>query len=701
MGNCNDSPRKSAGHVPPQQMPQRQKGGGGGGRSNQRHLREGDSIVAWWKEKNSHGTWYEAVIERSNGDGTFDIRWTVDGSRTYGVGSDFIRPNSGVNTVQPASPASQRGNQLFAALGGKEGTALPYEHVRKMMRDPSIIKLFGWVEGYGDDLAAMLCTTNGRRSDLTAEQTGYYATVQWLFARIDEDRNGKISAWELETALLQDKEVCANLGMGPEMANPLFRQMDADNSGWISLVEFYRYYSTTPMKRSLGSIEALFAQLDADRSGTITSDELRRALERNKNIQLELGWPAHRSDILFGLLDQDGSGTVTMDELRTYMRIQIIFNIIDTNRSGFIDTFEFGEALANRSISTELQVRQSDALRIFQQIDTDRSNTINFAEFFRYFVRRLGPDCGVVNQQLAGQVNIPKPSKPGDMYEKIKKLGEGTFGVVFLIKRKSDGLDLIMKKPKPETVTDMNDVKAEADMLSRLKHPHIIRFQESYWEGKALIIVTEFAGGGDLSSQIPKNRGCGEERAFTWFIELLDAVNYLHQRFILHRDLKPDNVFLSKGLSVKVGDLGLATQLKDGFDMASSICGTPVYMAPELFNGRPYSAPNDVWALGCIMYEMATGKLAYTGYSNAARPPRDCPRWCEGIVYDILQERPSDRPTCKELLKDLGVEDDPGNFGFFYGKKSGGGGGGNRGGSPISPSSYDYGYDDSRYYDHR
>ena len=92
-------------------------------------------------------------------------------------------------------------------------------------------------------------------------------------------------------------------------------------------------------------------------------------------------------------------------------------------------------------------------------------------------------------------------------------------------------------------------------------------------------------------------------------------MDYVHARKILHRDLKPDNIFLTSWFQLKIGDFGISKSLSQTFDMASTLCGTPVYMAPEVLQGRPYDQKADMWGIGCVLYELATGKQAFGGSS--------------------------------------------------------------------------------------
>ncbi|XP_027747426.1 serine/threonine-protein kinase Nek4 isoform X2 [Empidonax traillii] len=205
----------------------------------------------------------------------------------------------------------------------------------------------------------------------------------------------------------------------------------------------------------------------------------------------------------------------------------------------------------------------------------------------------------------------------------------------------------------------------EAQLLSQLRHPNIVTYRES-WQGQDghLYIVMGFCEGGDLYHKLKEQKGklLPESQVVEWFVQIAMALQYLHEKHILHRDLKTQNIFLTRTNIIKVGDLGIARVLENQYDMASTLIGTPYYMSPELFSNKPYNHKSDVWALGCCVYEMATLKhafnakdmnsLVYRIIEGKLPPmPKDYSPQLVAIIQTMLSKKPEERPSVKSVLR--------------------------------------------------
>ena len=146
-------------------------------------------------------------------------------------------------------------------------------------------------------------------------------------------------------------------------------------------------------------------------------------------------------------------------------------------------------------------------------------------------------------------------------YELIKLVGQGSFGKALLCKRRSDSKRCIIKQISLARMNprDVVQTELEATLLSRLRHPNIVSFIESFKAGSDLYIVMEFADGGDLEAWLKNKRGVilSEREVLDKFVQICLALKHVHDRKILHRDLKSQNIFLTSGGIVKLGDFGM------------------------------------------------------------------------------------------------------------------------------------------------
>ena len=204
----------------------------------------------------------------------------------------------------------------------------------------------------------------------------------------------------------------------------------------------------------------------------------------------------------------------------------------------------------------------------------------------------------------------------GNKYEQIRLLGEGTFGKAYLVESIEDKSQAVIKTIDLGNMSEDEKSEAlqEAKILEKLDHQNIIKFREVFLENKTkLNIVMDYADGGDLQLKIKssKDKHFSENQILDWFTQTSLALKHIHDRKILHRDVKSQNIFLTKNGLVKLGDFGIAKCLNYTMDKAKTIVGTPYYLSPELIQNKPYSFKNDVWSLGVLLYEMCALKMPF------------------------------------------------------------------------------------------
>jgi len=155
----------------------------------------------------------------------------------------------------------------------------------------------------------------------------------------------------------------------------------------------------------------------------------------------------------------------------------------------------------------------------------------------------------------------------------------------------------------------------EVQLLRSLDHPNIVRLYDSVQEKGVLYIVMECVDVGGLAERI-RNRGAkpfSEDELLSIFVQMTLAVACIHEKKIVHRDIKPQNVFLTRVGVAKLGDFGVSRALEDTQDMCQTVIGTPYYLSPEVWTSAPRGSMTDIWSLGCILYEMCALKRPFVG----------------------------------------------------------------------------------------
>ncbi|XP_046556063.1 serine/threonine-protein kinase 36-like isoform X1 [Haliotis rubra] len=248
-----------------------------------------------------------------------------------------------------------------------------------------------------------------------------------------------------------------------------------------------------------------------------------------------------------------------------------------------------------------------------------------------------------------------------DNYHVLDIIGEGSFGKVYKGRKKYTGqivaLKFIPKFGKSEK--ELRSLRREIEIMRGLHHDNIIEMLDSFETDKEVVVVTDYAQG-ELFQILEDDGNLPEEQVQLIACHLVSALFYLHSHRILHRDMKPQNILLGKGGCVKLCDFGFARAMSFNTFVLTSIKGTPLYMSPELVEEKPYDHTADLWALGCILYELFTGAPPF--YTNSifqlvnmiikdpVKWPKNMSVPFKDFLQGLLNKNPRQRLSWPELL---------------------------------------------------
>ena len=205
-------------------------------------------------------------------------------------------------------------------------------------------------------------------------------------------------------------------------------------------------------------------------------------------------------------------------------------------------------------------------------------------------------------------------------FEPLKLLGTGAFGKVLLVRYISNDKLYAMKvlsKSQLKLKKQEEHSKNERDLMVKLNNPFIINIKFAFQDESKLYIVSEFMQGGDMFYHIHHSTiNMTEDTVKFYIIELILGIEFLHKNNVIFRDLKPENILMDAEGHIKISDFGLSKILENPKDKAYTLCGTTKYLAPEILKNRGYDKSVDWWSLGCIYYEMLTGKIPFKIKNN-------------------------------------------------------------------------------------
>ena len=228
-----------------------------------------------------------------------------------------------------------------------------------------------------------------------------------------------------------------------------------------------------------------------------------------------------------------------------------------------------------------------------------------------------------------GHRRVPSGGRPNEVnisaFEILKPISRGAYGrVVLAAKRTTRDLYAIkvIRKKDLQRKNQIEHIKTEREVMAHAEHPFVVRLYYSFTSADNLYMVMEFVNGGDLFSLLRNVGYLAEEVARLYVAEISLALEYLHCTLgVVHRDLKPDNVLIDQQGHIKLTDFGLSVfglapgdDAYDGDEPQAKV-GTPDYMSPEVLLGETHGPPVDLWALGCLSFELLTGYTPFTGES--------------------------------------------------------------------------------------
>ena len=285
----------------------------------------------------------------------------------------------------------------------------------------------------------------------------------------------------------------------------------------------------------------------------------------------------------------------------------------------------------------------------------------------------------VLNQVKNRFLSIPESASKGyepepkiSDFELIKDLGAGSFGRVYLVSHKKTKCQYALKaidKKNKSNIEEKPYFRREIEIMYRIHHPNVVKLYGHFEDNNYCYFIMEYIPRGNIYSLIPKH---GKKKQSTQLIasiikDVAKSVYFLHKMNppIIHRDIKPENVLMDENYNIKLTDFGWSNYL-DNEEKRSTVCGTPIYLAPEMINRKGHDERVDIWCIGVLLFELSTGRVPFQGNNIDVLKynirnmkiswPSDIDREAKDLISKILKYNPNDRLTVEEILRHPFIE---------------------------------------------
>ena len=252
-------------------------------------------------------------------------------------------------------------------------------------------------------------------------------------------------------------------------------------------------------------------------------------------------------------------------------------------------------------------------------------------------------------------------------FEIIKELGSGSFGNVYLVKHKVTNCEYAIKAIDKRNKTNQEEkpyFKREVEVMYKVHHPNVVKLYGHFEDNNYCYFIMEYVSKGNVYNLLPtdKKKRISTKVCASIIKDIISAIYFLHNMNppIVHRDIKPENVLLSEGLVAKLTDFGWSNYIQ-GDEKRKTVCGTPIYLAPEILLEKGHDEAVDIWCIGVLLFELATATVPFQGNDIDTLKdnilnlkitwPKDINTDAKNLIMKILKLDPKQRLPLEEMLK--------------------------------------------------